>query len=239
MEIFPVIWFGIVFGIIGVTLSSLGTAKIYDRYGESGAIAFVILLLFSIGILTIMLPSLISLIEKSTLTCDYYATLDVPSMNLQEEYVYHVKSGVYHGLYRRWKIPLVIKLEENVKPNVTLIGVKSVYPYYARDHRGRVFVWNGDRSEARLVKKHAKPNEVGIVSSYGFYPGDYRAIYFFRIYSPIHTDGKYDHFNIKLADEHVPYEKVRIYVRDPKHLIVKLVPHFEGCKVEKTDSGYI
>ncbi len=237
MDVFLIVWFGIISAILTLIIAHVGTAKIYDRYGESKALVFIIVFVLIVGIAALAISCVG--VEINQLTCDYYATLDVPSMNLQENYVYHVKFGEFHGLYRRWKIPLTIEWHENVKPNVTLLGVESSYPYYVRDYLGRVFVWYGGPAEEKLVRKHAKPNEVGIVSSGGFSPGDYRVRYVFRIYSPIHTDGKFDHFNIKLADEHVPYDKVRILVRDPKHLIVKLIPHFEGCRVEKTEDGYV
>ena len=49
--------------------------------------------------------------------------------------------------------------------------------------------------------------------------------YVFRLHPPLECDKEYCHLNLKLADEHLPYNNVMIIVHDPQGYVSQLFEH--------------
>ncbi len=178
---------------------------------------------------------------SNPLTADYSATLKVGSnLYLTEDYVYHVHTSKYRALYRRFNAPLLFQSSSN-EPHYTLLTIFSSYPEYAVDCFGHIYLWDAYNAHylRELIREHASKNEVGIVNSHHFNPGNYEVKYKFEIFPPVQTDGKLYHVNIKLASEHVPYDRVVLKILDPQKEVKELFVHFPDSKVVKTDYGWI
>ena len=172
------------------------------------------------------------------LTVDYSAKLNISDvLILEEHYIYHVSNdNKYRMLFRIWKAPMLFEKVEI--PCVVFVYGKTDGIPYAKDYYGNVRVW-GDGVVKSLVAELAERNEVGFVNPSRFPTGDYEALYLFEVYPPIQTDGAYDHINIKLADEHVPYKSVTIQIYDPNDAVVKLYPHIQDCSIHKDGNTWV
>ncbi len=199
-----------------------------------------------IGIIAIAIANL-RFSGFSDLTADYYAKITLNgTLHLLETYDFHVSTVKYRMLYRIWKAPLYY---DSVRmPCVVLKSVEGDGIPYAKDALGRVFVFSNSPLKLKaenLARDLAELNEVGIIcgdylrNGRKFEPGVYELRTEYVVYPPIQTDGVYDHVNIKLAEEHVPYNTIRLVIRDPNGAIVKLYPHVEDCKVEKRGDEWI
>ncbi len=58
-----------------------------------------------------------------------------------------------------------------------------------------------------------------------FAAGTYTIDYIFRFHPYLECDREYCHWNLMLADEHLPYRQTAIYIHDPDHLLVQFFPH--------------
>lgn len=175
----------------------------------------------------------------SDLTADYNAHIIVgKNLMLIESYTYHVKKPRFKMLYRIWKAPLFTNKSFVVKdiPRIVLMDMRTDGSPYVKDYNGNVF---GEGEALELARNLAKINEVGFVKLPYFPVGDYKGEYKFLIYPPIESDKEFDHINLKLADTHIPYTKVRIIIEDPNNLIVKLYPHLMNYKIEKQEYKWL
>lgn len=146
---------------------------------------------------------------------------------LAEQFVYRiVPSGKYRMLYRSWKMPL--STQNLSQPYVEPLKVSpeaGLIPYI-KQHNGSVQILStkyGDRRSE--VQSLAELNEAG-----GYYPskfasGWYDMNYLFRIHPFLECDQELCHWNLKLADEHLPYKQVSVNIHDPDNLIVQLFIH--------------
>ncbi len=201
---------------------------------ELKQLAVVLVLVSAIGIGGVLFS--LSIGWKGPLTVDYDAKIVLNgSITLQEEYVYHVHESKFRMLYRNWEVPMSFGWID--KPHVELLKVRGDGIPYAKDYLGRVKVW-GDGNAEILAEELAERNEVGIIRLPKFEVGDYGAEYDFKIFPPIMTDGRFDHVNLKLADKHVPYDRVRIEVIDPNGDVIRLYPHFD-CKIIRKGNTWI
>ncbi|WP_333655539.1 DUF2207 domain-containing protein, partial [Methanothrix soehngenii] len=146
---------------------------------------------------------------------------------LAERFDYQVKSsGKYRMLYRNWKMPLSSQSLDT--PYIEPLGVlptSGAVPY-VRDHNGTVQILSasGNRYNSEIASL-ALVNEAG-----GYYPqrfstGQYQMEYLFRIHPYLECDQELCHWNLMLANEHLPYRQIAIYIHDPDELIVELFTH--------------
>ena len=146
---------------------------------------------------------------------------------LAERFDYQVKSsGKYRMLYRNWKMPLSSQSLDT--PYIEPLGIlptSGAVPY-VRDHNGTVQILSasGNRYNSEIASL-ALVNEAG-----GYYPqrfstGQYQMEYLFRIHPYLECDQELCHWNLMLANEHLPYRQIAIYIHDPDELIVELFTH--------------
>ncbi|MGB7545315.1 MAG: DUF2207 domain-containing protein, partial [Methanothrix sp.] len=142
---------------------------------------------------------------------------------LAEQFVYRiVPSGKYRMLYRSWKMPL--STQNLSQPYVEPLKVSpeaGLIPYI-KQHNGSVQILSSKYGHRKSeVQSLAELNEAG-----GYYPsmfasGWYDINYLFRIHPFLECDPELCHWNLKLADEHLPYKRVTIYIHDPDNLTVQ------------------
>ena len=142
---------------------------------------------------------------------------------LAEQFVYRiVPSGKYRMLYRSWKMPL--STQNLSQPYVEPLKVSpeaGLIPYI-KQHNGSVQILSSKYGHRKSeVQSLAELNEAG-----GYYPsmfasGWYDMNYLFRIHPFLECDQELCHWNLKLADEHLPYKRVTICIHDPDNLTVQ------------------
>jgi uncharacterized membrane protein len=146
-----------------------------------------------------------------------------------EQFVYRIlPSHKYRMLYRSWRMPL--STQNLSQPYVEPLNVSSevgVIPYI-KQHNGsvQILLKKYGRYESQ-VQSLAELNEAG-----GYYPsmfasGWYSINYIFKIHPFLEYDQEYCHWNLKLADEHLPYKHATINIHDPDNLITQFFMHPE------------
>ena len=204
-----------------------------------------IALVTAIGFLGLGLFHVINSIQyQGDLTVSYTANITFSKvLLLQESYVYHVSTYKYRMLYRFWRAPLTFNRTDFPCIVLKNIGGDKGGVLFAKDYRGRIYVSNP--IAFMIVRRLAKRNWLGIVCyrylkyRWFFNTGNHRLNAFYEVYPPIQTDGRYDHVNLKLADRHVPYTSVKIYIHDPDHSILKIYPHMKEFKFRRIKNGWL
>jgi uncharacterized membrane protein len=146
---------------------------------------------------------------------------------LVEQFVYDISaSGKYKMLYRSWKMPLS---EQSMKsPYVSLLRIsppQGSVPYL-KNWAGNVTPLSAQaKNYAGRIANLAEINEAGCLQPQMFSAGKYRIDYRFLIHPFIECDQEFCHWNFRLADDHLPYRQVSIYIHDPDDLLVSLFPH--------------
>src|SRR5690606_5751559 len=136
------------------------------------------------------------------------------------------KSGVYRMLYRNWKMPL-----SNQSLDVPYIETLGILPTvgampYVKDHNGAVWILSpADSRYKSEVASLAERNEAGGYYPQRFLAGQYRMDYLFRIHPYLECDQEFCHWNLMLANEHLPYRQLAIRIHDPDDQIVELFTH--------------
>ena len=148
---------------------------------------------------------------------------------LAEKYDYQIEaSGSYKMLYRSWNMPL-----SSESPNAPYTEPLVVIPTpdavaYVKDNNGKVQIPSANDSHySDEVGLLAERNEVGGYYPHMFSAGRYQMIYLFRIHPYLECDQQFCHWNLMLADEHLPYRQVSIYIHDPADLMVDFFTHPE------------
>jgi uncharacterized membrane protein len=172
------------------------------------------------------------------LTVENYVVELSPDGTLIETYEYNVgSSGRYRMLYRYWEVPVVYDLDYG-NPHVEVTNVDCQFTPYMKDVYGNVETFNGGYSNPYFIELKAYSNEIGCYNSNYFSKGKYDLKIDYKIYPIVNYDDEYFHLNFKLADEHIPYENVRIIIDDPEGDIVKLYTH-PPMQITQNNNQYI
>ncbi len=147
---------------------------------------------------------------------------------LSEKYVYKVnQSSKFRMLYRKWEIPLSFSPSLNT-PFIKFLRLhtSNKADYYIKDFKGEVKGKLSSSLNYLLVNKLAQKNELGLVNYGYFKKGEYILSAYYILFPPIHTDGRFYHLNLKLANKHIPYRQVVFQIIDNNGFIDKIYPHF-------------
>ncbi len=177
----------------------------------------------------------------SPIKIDYYANLTLKDkIYFDENYIYYVNlNGKYRMLYRYWKEPLFFNKEITLEKGVFLENVSSNWEkYYVKDYERNVYTNSNDDQDYKLIRILAQKNEVGLINSNYFKKGIYNLKLNYIIVPNLKYDDKFGLFDFILADDHLPYKKVVLRIKDPDHRIIKLIPEFLA-KVEKNGDEYV
>jgi uncharacterized membrane protein len=173
------------------------------------------------------------------LTAVYNAEISLgENITLKEKYTYYVKnSDRYRMLFRFWEVPLTAEKKLR-KPHIFLQNIDSPYRWYVKDYYGNVY-GDLDKNAENFVRQKAFKNEVGIVQPSYFTKGFYNLSTRYILYPPIETDGNFMHINLKLAQKHIPYTKIKITVKDSKNSIVEIFPHIPVYSIRRSEEKWI
>jgi hypothetical protein len=94
----------------------------------------------------------------------------------------------------------------------------------------------GDLITEADIKKLAFDNEAGVYRQRRFPAGFYKVNYTFQIHPTLEVDGKHCHWNLRLADEHLPYRHFTIAVHDPGRLVERLFPYPSMSERKEADA---
>ncbi|MCX8096392.1 MAG: DUF2207 domain-containing protein [Spirochaetes bacterium] len=176
------------------------------------------------------------------------------SLGIHEEYQFAVE-GNKKMLFRYWEVPLIYNREidklsgfNSKEESVILLDLesKSGIPY-VKDNKGNVYLERiiNQRSSYVLsqhlvgeIIRDALTNEVGIVSKNNLNRDTHNLQYFdkgehslkinYLAYFKYRTDKNNSHVNIMLANQHIPYKKVRIVIKDNEEVISEVYPHLSS-----------
>ncbi|MCE8423790.1 MAG: DUF2207 domain-containing protein, partial [Candidatus Methanoperedens sp.] len=152
---------------------------------------------------------------------------------LEENFVYEIKEPFkYRMLYRDWKVPLSYGIIDEpamkTNPHIELVSISSppgTFPYI-KDFQGTTkVISNAEAQYANEISSLAEQDEAGSYNPGTFDAGQYEISYVFRLHPPLECDKDYCHLNLKLADEHLPYNKVIITIHDPQGYVSGLFEH--------------
>ncbi len=179
---------------------------------------------------------------------DYNATFYLNG-TLDESLIYN-SQGISRRLFRAWQYPLS---EQSLgRPYVQILN-RSHLPgavAYERDWKGQIKIMkeNGSLTSVPAMPAHldyagnvaslAEENEAGCYKPGYFSSGQQEIGYIFRIHPPVEYDDFNSHLNIKLADEHLPYDQVEIRIHDAEEYIERLFSH-PNMPMEKRNNTWI
>ena len=158
---------------------------------------------------------------------DYKADLYLDG-TLDESFVYKIDAAdKYRMLYRNWKMPL--SLDSLNQPFIRVLSVSGPLGCIPYVKGGTGEVWQlsglGNLITQADIENLAYNNEAGVYRPGRFPAGIYKANYTFQIHPLLEVDEKHSHWNLRLADEHLPYRHFTIAVHDPSNLVERLFPY--------------
>ena len=158
---------------------------------------------------------------------DYRADLYLDG-TLDESFVYKIDAAdKYRMLYRNWKMPL--SLDSLNQPFIRVLSVSGPLGCIPYVKGGTGEVWQlsglGNLITQADIENLAYNNEAGVYRPGRFPAGIYKANYTFQIHPLLEVDEKHCHWNLRLADEHLPYRHFTIAVHDPSNLVERLFPY--------------
>ncbi len=193
----------------------------------------------------IIINSFPSPIEEDAVVDSYEATFHING-TLVENYTYLIKkSNKYSMLYRVWDAPL--SMNKIDKPSIQYISRSNIsfsdLVFYLKDYQG--MTWVEDQRERayvieieREIHTKAYDNEIGFYKPGNYQAGKYHVSYTFKIRPPIEYDNDVCHLNLKLANEHITYKKVKITIEGSDH-IIKIYPHPPSLSVTRQENKII
>ncbi len=208
--------------------------------GEDRKLLKVVLLCLLLSVGSLFLSEIDPQPLLEPLTVELRAELELEEeISLRETYLFKVKEGgKFRMLYRVWRVPVSYENPLSV-PHLRALDFDGDGVAYLRDHYGNVFL-REEREEVRnLVRTKALRNELGVVRPEGFPEGDYRASFAYLLLPPFNYDEEFIHLNLKLADRHVPYERVEIVIYDSRGLLLDLYPHLPLFTVRRSGNLWI
>jgi len=146
---------------------------------------------------------------------------------LEEKFEYQIEdANRYRMLYRSWKLPVSLEqLDRDFVEPIMVYPPKGTVGYFI-DRNGKVTVLSPEEgSYAEDIKSLAQHNEAGCFNPNKFAQGIFGISYLFKIHPSLECDNSSCHWNLRLADEHLPYQKAGIYIHDPDGLVVHPIPH--------------
>ena len=182
------------------------------------------LIIFILGVMGVMVvPGIKGLSSNGDVVEQYTAVLS-PDGTLVETFTYNLKSTDTRMLYRYWEEELQYNPSGVGVDNIVLMSIEdpAVSVSYIRDYRGFVTIIDRsvqDQNTVDTIMGLAYRNEAGCYKRDYFYPGRYTITYTWKLNFKIDSDGATDHLNLMLADQHIPYENVRIVLEDAAYLV--------------------
>lgn len=177
---------------------------------------------------------------------DYRADLYLNG-TLDEHFKYNSDISLLGKVSRLWAYPLSFQKLDKPYIEAAIHGPLQGAVPYLENWLGDVKIVMEDGSEIIFphemgyttdIASLAMTNEEGCYKPERFNAGSKEISYIFKMHPPIEQDEQYCHWNLLLADEHLPYGNVNIKVNDPQGYIVQLFPH-PKMAAKKVDDGWV
>lgn len=172
--------------------------------------------------------------ETNEVSIDEYKADLYLNGTLVEHFTYNQGKPLFGKVFRLWDYPLSFqKMDRPYVEAVDIDPLQGAIPYI-RNWLGDVNVIVDDGSVVAFPKEMdytadvaslAMKSEMGCYKPERFDEGQQEISYLFKMHPPIEQDEKYCHWNLKLAEEHLPYRSADIKVHDPEGYIVQLFTH--------------
>lgn len=148
---------------------------------------------------------------------------------LIEKFSYQIDaSGIYRMLYRSWKMPIIQgRIDLPYIELLEVVPTPGAVPYVRYSNNAVKVLSANDSGYREEIESLAEQNEAGAYYPPRFSAGRYQNEYSFRIHPYLECDQDYCHWNLMLADEHLPYRELAIRIHDPDDLIAELFTHPE------------
>ncbi len=208
--------------------------------GEGKPLIITVLALILLGAFFLFFPVSQIRVFFSPLYADYTAIIDIDRrITLKEVFLFTVKEGDrYRMLFRNWKVPLFYG--EGVDgPHIRAVDFGGDGKGYLKDGKGRVFGRDLTPEDIKFVEEKAFRNELGILNLDRFPEGKAGLFGEYVLYPPYETDSINSHLNIKLADRHIPYRKVKVVIRDGAGIIEEVFPHVPAYDLKRSVTGWV
>ncbi len=219
-----------------------------ESLSETHQAVIVITIVFCIGLFGLLLTGGLPgveaglqtnrIIEGADIYVDSYSADLYLNGTLKETYIYNVNAASkYRMLYRSWTtLPLAVwNLSRPYVEPLQITPPLGTIPYF-KEQSGKVTVTATDETSKKATSEIgslAEANEAGCYMPQRFNPGSYAVSYLFKIHPPLECDSQYCHWNLALADKHLPYRQTTIAIHDPQGQIVQLFPHTAGTATLK------
>ena len=154
-----------------------------------------------------------------------YSAVFYADGTLEETFTYRINVPGKKFLFRFWEDPLVASdvSYSHIQPIDIEAPIGTIR--YIKENTGALTLLDESSIDNRQhIDIMAYRSEVGAYNPLGFEPGEYTVKYTFKIVPPLEYDGDYVHLNLKLASEHLPYQKVRVAFENPGY-ILNSYPH--------------
>ncbi len=201
--------------------------------GEIRLIAILVAVTLAVGVVGILAVPFVSAQDRSgDLVESYTATLH-PDGRLDETYVYTLRSSTTRMLFRFWEEDLVYGGQFGGYITLLWAEVPPESIAYVKNYMGSVSIVPpsvASYNDITTIGDLAYYNEAGCYNPGYFSAGTYTVRFGFKIGLEADSDSVYDHLNIMLAREHLPYRNVRIVIEDAGY-VYAVYPHPPSLKV--------
>jgi len=183
------------------------------RITERQQIAILVAITLIIGVLAVTGATALPGLFRGNLDVQHYDAVFSEDGILVERYTYDVHaSGEYRMLFRNWDAPLTFGAVD--RPHIEFLSMTAPPGTigYVKDFEEEVRTAAGSASSSDLavIRDLALADEVGIFNPGYFAPGTYTVEYRYQVRPPVEYDDEWAHLNLKLVDEHVPFQDLRI-----------------------------
>jgi len=179
-----------------------------------------ILLIITLGLaLAINIAPSLEAFEGDAVVSDYSAVF-YSDGTLEETFTYKINVEDKRFLFRFWED----RLSTSIIPSAHILLVDIEAPQgtvrYVKDYTGNVMTLEDSTTDTQYqIDRLAYRNEAGAFNPGGYAPGEYVVKYTYLIKPPLEVDDEYVHLNLKLASEHLPYEKVSVSFENPGYIV--------------------
>lgn len=166
----------------------------------------------------------LDLIQHDAVVSEYSAVFYADN-TLEETFTYRINVPGKKFLFRYWELRMFN--EPSPYSHIQFLDVEapSGTVRYVKENSGLVtFLDEAGLASKNDIQRQAYRNEVGVYNPDGYEPGEYTVKYTFKVIPPLEYDEEHVHLNLMLANDHIPYEKIRVAFENPGY-ITNYYPH--------------
>lgn len=144
---------------------------------------------------------------------------------LEETFTYRINVPGKKFLFRYWELRMFHEPAPYSHIQFLDVDAPDGTIRYVKENTGAVtYLDETDVISKNEINRMAYRNEVGAYNPDGYEPCEYTVTYRFKVIPPLEYDEEYVHLNLMLANDHIPYKKVRVAFENPGY-ITNSYPH--------------